>query len=299
MATQQTSGGPRTPPSLPPEYTPGTMAVYQIKTCWPCLALAASPTAGLFPISLYVYGRVHRRGQPGLGVCLFLFWFLVFWSCHHRLSLPKLLPTLQTVFFFFWSSADNGQSDYVHAQVSSWPGAKGFGERRRQIDRKPLPEPLVPLAVNDMWRPFFTDNNCTINRINLTCVPWQPWLRWVLMTLRTEICCCCRWRGKAVVMCSRTSFHLFFLFWCICLFCCGGLIVCMGTLWDTFVCEYKAKGLWELKNMPGSEIFHKYCFTLELNLLIYTFKIKMICCWVFLVQFLFVSKCVGTDWHVQ
>lgn len=43
------------------------------------------------------------------------------------------------------------------------------------------------------------------------------------------------------------------------------------------LCEHESKGLRELKNMPGSEIFHKYGFTLEFNLLIYTFKIKMIC----------------------
>lgn len=51
----------------------------------------------------------------------------------------------------------------------------------------------------------------------------------------------------------------------------------MGTLWDMFVFEHESKGLRVLKSIPGSEIFHKSAFTLEFHLLIYTFKIKMIC----------------------
>lgn len=88
MATQQTSAVPRTPPRLPPEYTTGMMAVYHLKTCWPCLVLAGFPTAGLFLISLYVYGRVHETGQPGLGVCLFLvcFFFVLFQQRLYKLS---------------------------------------------------------------------------------------------------------------------------------------------------------------------------------------------------------------------
>lgn len=43
------------------------------------------------------------------------------------------------------------------------------------------------------------------------------------------------------------------------------------TLGHVCVYERKSKGFREFKNMPDSQIFHKYSFTLEFNLLIYTF----------------------------
>lgn len=57
----------------------------------------------------------------------------------------------------------------------------------------------------------------------------------------------------------------------------------------------KSKRLREFKKkyMSSSEIFHKYCFTLQFNLLIYTFKM------IGFVVLVFVSEPVGTDWHVQ
>lgn len=126
MATRETSGVPRTPPRLPLDYTPGMMAVYHLKTCWPCLVLAGFPTAGLFLISLYVYGRVHGRGQPGLGVCLFLFCLFFFLVMSSQIIITKTVAHITDFFSFHgivvfldFSSADNGQSDYVHAQVSS------------------------------------------------------------------------------------------------------------------------------------------------------------------------------------
>lgn len=107
------------PPRLLLEYTPGMMVVYHLKTCWPCLAFAASPTAGLFLISRHVYGRLHGRGQSGLAVCLFfssLFFSMVVSS---QISITKTVAHITDCFLFNFSSLDNGQSDYVHAQVLS------------------------------------------------------------------------------------------------------------------------------------------------------------------------------------
>lgn len=84
-----------------------------------------SYSGGLFLISPYVYGRLDASGQPGLGVCLFFFSVVSF------LSLSFLPPTCdgrgQNItdllfsprFYRLFSTADDGQSDYVHAQVPS------------------------------------------------------------------------------------------------------------------------------------------------------------------------------------
>lgn len=144
------------------------MQTCHLKTCWPCLVFSWAfwfPTAGLFLIIPRVYGEMHAAWQVGQELIWGFGGFLLFFFdlnslrlwCQIELLQYQIFTTrymryihftqntsegrltespyleLDTIYAFICSSsADNGQSDNLHAQVSSWPSTKGFGKRRHE-----------------------------------------------------------------------------------------------------------------------------------------------------------------------
>lgn len=144
-------------------------------------------------------------------------------------------------------STDNGQSDYLHAQVSSWPSSKGFGQRRLETNCKNL---------FTTWG-YLNEVKCVsgFELISYPSLP-QPWLRWVFEWFGYFwICCCyCCWRGKTAIICL----HFLSFYSCVCLrkrkrVC--ALCVNVQQVWGN-------KRIWQKHFF----FFHKPCFSLKFNL---------------------------------